>query len=408
VIPADWTERAAESVERHLGHFRDKLEALVPVHAIEAETTALARAAAQASASASSTHPAANGQSADPQGPVSFGARMEWFRGLTMAAIDRAIPSAGPQRQLYEPIREFVARPSKGLRPALCLATCLAYGGRLSDALPSAAGIELLHNAFLVHDDIEDGSEVRRGRPTLHRTLGTPLAINVGDAMNALSMGLFRQNVDRLGPEAALRIFDDVDHMLRESLEGQALELGWNGDRTCDVTTDDYLRLVLKKTAWYSFIHPMRIGASIACNDRAALERFHAFGFLLGAAFQIQDDVLNLAGSQALYGKEIGGDLWERKRTLPLIRALATGTDAERRILEHFVTRPREGRLPRQVSEVLKVLKESGSLDWARQVADALARGAAERLPAAFVGAREGPDLDFIRSLVSYIAEREL
>jgi geranylgeranyl pyrophosphate synthase len=165
---------------------------------------------------------------------------------------------------------------------------------------------------------------------------------------------------------------------------------------------------VLKKTAWYSFIHPMRIGASIAGNDWSALERFHAFGFLLGAAFQIQDDVLNLAGSQALYGKEIGGDLWEGKRTLPLIRALATGTDAERRILEHFVTRPREGRLPRQVSEVLKVLEESGSLDWARHVADALARAAAERLPAAFAGAREGPDLDFIRSLVSYIVEREL
>ena len=89
---------------------------------------------------------------------------------------------------------------------------------------------------------------------------------------------------------------------------------------------------MLKKTAWYSFIHPMRIGAIDRRRRLDRLERFHAFGFLLGAAFQIQDDVLNLTGDSALYGKEIGGDLWEGKRTLAVhLRALATGTAAERR-----------------------------------------------------------------------------
>ncbi|CAN5897914.1 hypothetical protein BH23GEM7_BH23GEM7_29350 [soil metagenome] len=136
------------------------------------------------------------------------------------------MPAKEPQRHLYGPIREFVTRPGKGLRPALCIATCRAFGGRTADALTSAAGLELLHGAFLVHDDIEDGSESRRGRPTLHRTVGIPLAVNVGDAMNTLAMGLFRRNVSGLGPEAALRIFDEVDHMLIESLEGQAMELG--------------------------------------------------------------------------------------------------------------------------------------------------------------------------------------
>ena len=92
---------------------------------------------------------------------------------------------------------------AKGIRPALCLATCGAFGGDEERALPSAAAIELLHNAFLVHDDIEDGSDYRRDGPTMHRQYGIPLAVNVGDAMNAMSVRVLRQNLPLLGPELA-------------------------------------------------------------------------------------------------------------------------------------------------------------------------------------------------------------
>jgi geranylgeranyl pyrophosphate synthase len=327
---------------------------------------------------------------------------------VTLAAMNAAIPTTEPGEHLYAPLRTFVAQPSKGLRPALCLAVCQAHGGSATEAIPSAAGIEMLHNAFLVHDDIEDGSESRRGQPTLHRQLGTPLAINVGDAMNALSMGMFRKNVERLDPVRALRIFDEVDHMLRESLEGQALELGWTKDNRCDLDLDDYLRLVLKKTAWYSFIHPMRIGAVVAGVEGDAMDRFDAFGFLLGAAFQIQDDLLNLTGESAVYGKEIDGDLWEGKRTLPLLYALATVPAPERAALADFAGRRREHRLPRQVVDIHRILRESGGFDRTRQVAHALAAAAQQRMDTAFVDAQEGPDLEFVRSLVSYVVEREV
>lgn len=340
-------------------------------------------------------------------GPVGFAERLEWYRGLIAPALADAVPATGPQQHLYEPVRELLGRSGKGLRPALCLATCLALGGRLADALPSAAGLEMLHNAFLVHDDIEDGSEWRRGRPTLHRQLGTPLAVNVGDAMNTLSMGLFRRNVTRLDPARALRILDEVDHLLRESFEGQALELGWTRDNRCDLDTDDYLRLVLKKTAWYSFIHPMRIGAVVADADTAALDRFHAFGFLLGAAFQIHDDLLNLTGDAAVYGKEIGGDLWEGKRTLPLIYALGAASPAERTVLVDFAGRRRERRLTRQLVDVHRILRDSGGLERTAAVAAALAAAAQEHLPTAFAGAREGPDLEFVRGLVRYVLARD-
>jgi geranylgeranyl pyrophosphate synthase/uncharacterized protein with NAD-binding domain and iron-sulfur cluster len=344
----------------------------------------------------------------DPSaGPSGFLERLDWYRRRTMEALVETVPVKEPGRYLYDLVRDFVAQPSKGLRPGLCLATCRAYGGDTEAALSSAAGLELLHNAFLVHDDVEDSSLARRGQVTLHRRVGIPLAVNVGDAMNALSMRLFRDNLTRLGPETAVRIIEEVDHLLVEALEGQAMELGWIRDNATTVTVEDYLRMVLKKTAWYSFIHPMRIGALVA-GATEDLERFHRLGFLLGAAFQIQDDVLNLIGTASRYGKEIGGDLWEGKRTLVLSHAFTHGSPEDRIRLEQFLSRPGEQRLPREMQAVYDLLGRTGSIDWARQAAGALAEAAQNELPVAFAGAGEGPDLDFVRSLVDYVVTREV
>lgn len=345
---------------------------------------------------------------ADPAGgPTGFLERLDWYRQRAMEALADVLPVKEPGRYLYDLVRGFVTQPSKGLRPGLCLATCRAYGGSTEAALPSAAGLELLHNAFLVHDDIEDASLSRRGQTTLHRQVGVPLAVNVGDAMNALSMRLFRANLARLGPESALRIIEEVDHLLVESLEGQAMELGWIRDNDTTVSIDDYLRMVLKKTAWYSFIHPMRIGA-LAAGAGENLERFHRLGFLLGAAFQIQDDVLNLIGSASRYGKEIGGDLWEGKRTLVLSHAFTHASPADRVRLEQFFARSGQHRLAREMQAIYDVLHRSGSIDWAREAATELSQAARKELAVAFVGAREGPDLDFVRSLVDYVVERDV
>jgi len=344
----------------------------------------------------------------DPAGgPAGFLERLDWYRQRAMEALVDVVPVKEPGRYLYDLVRDFVTQPSKGLRPGLCLATCRAYGGDTEAALPSAAGLELLHNAFLVHDDIEDASQSRRGQTTLHRRVGIPLAVNVGDAMNALSMRLFRANLARLGPETALRIIEEVDHLLVESLEGQAMELGWIRDNDTTVTADDYLRMVLKKTAWYSFIHPMRIGALVA-GAAENLERFHRLGFLLGAAFQIQDDVLNLIGSASSYGKEIGGDLWEGKRTLVLSHAFSHASSADRIRLDQFFSRPGEQRLAREMQAIYDLLGRTGSIEWAGQAARELAKAAGNEIALAFAGAREGPDLDFVRSLVNYVVERDL
>jgi geranylgeranyl pyrophosphate synthase len=345
----------------------------------------------------------------DVVGPAGFLERLGWYREMLADTLAAGVPTCEPQRHLYGLVKDFIDRSGKGLRPALCIATARALGGRAEDAFPLAAGLEMLHNAFLVHDDIEDGSDSRRGVATMHRRAGLPIAVNTGDAMNALAMRFFRKGGERLGPAAALRIFDEVDHLLVETLEGQAMELGWVRDNDLMLGADDYLRLVLKKTAWYSFIHPLRIGAIVANGEDENLSRFDRFGYLLGLAFQITDDVLNLSGDVARYGKEIDGDLWEGKRTLLLAHALGQANPTDRAWISTFLARPRERRLPREVLRLHQIIADGGSIQWAQRAAAEFAEAAAREFHnSAFAGVPAGPDLEWLRACVDFLIQRDV
>lgn len=336
-----------------------------------------------------------------------FEGQLRSYRSQVTPLLLESIPQAEPRRHLYDLVRTQLEREGKGIRPALCLATCSAFGGNASQALPSAAALELLHNAFLVHDDIEDSSDYRRGKPTLHREYGIPLAVNAGDAMNAISARLLKKNLALLGPRLGMRIFDEFDHMSMETIEGQAMELGWIRDNDCRTSEQDYLLMVLKKTGWYSFIHPMRIGALIAQPERSDLDAFNRFGYYLGTAFQIQDDVLNLTGDRNKYGKEIGGDLLEGKRTLILAHLFQQVTPLEKTRLSGFLGKPRAQRLPRELAWVYELLHAYKSIDYARTAARDFANGARREFATAFQGSTSDTDVAFVRSLLDYLISRD-
>jgi geranylgeranyl diphosphate synthase type II len=225
---------------------------------------------------------------------------------------------------------DYPLRPAKALRPALCVATCRALGEDASRALPSAAALELFHNACLVHDDVEDSSLKRRNGPTLHVVHGVPVAVNVGDGMLAIALEPLLQNVRDVGLGPALNIFKVFCRMARESVEGQMLELGWARERRWNLEDRDYLRMVHKKTGWYSFIAPVQMGSIVAKADRRRQSSLGRFALCLGIAFQIQDDLLGLERDEATIGKDALSDLWEGKYTLPLLHALRVATRAER------------------------------------------------------------------------------
>ena len=287
---------------------------------------------------------------------------LEAYKAVTMERLMASLPNREPRRYLYDLVPLYPQRSGKGLRPGLCLATCRAFGGSVRSVLPSAVAIELFHNAFLVHDDIEDGSENRRGRPTLASEFGLPIAVNVGDAMNVLSIRPLMENLEALGPTLTWRVFNEIEHMASQSVEGQAMELGWVQDNICDLTEDDYLRMTLKKTCWYTCIHPCRIGALIGSGGSADLERFNRFGYYMGTAFQIQDDLLNLVGDESKYGKEIGGDIWEGKRTLVLIHTLNNCTLRQKKRLSRFLATPRLERSLKDVTWVYGLMGRYSSI----------------------------------------------
>jgi geranylgeranyl diphosphate synthase type II len=334
--------------------------------------------------------------------------RLAYYRDLVAPVLRDAVPQREPRRHLYDVVEGHLARAGKGLRPALCIATCRAFGGEAEQALPSAAALELLHNAFLVHDDVEDGSEFRRGQPTVHQQHGVPLAVNAGDAMQALALRLLKDNRPVLGPEKTWLVFEEFDHMMIETIEGQAIELGWIRDNNCKASEEDYLLLVLKKTCWYSFIHPCRIGAIVAGQSGPELEPFNRFGYYLGTAFQIQDDVLNLVGDRNKYGKEIGGDLFEGKRTLMLAHLFKTSSDEEKAKLRAFLAKPRVERQPQEIAWIYALLERRGSIDYARRVSRAFLAKAREEFPIAYAAAPPGDDRRFLEQLLDYVVARNL
>ena len=182
--------------------------------------------------------------------------------------------------------------------------------------------IEILHNAFLVHDDIEDASDERRGAPHTARPAWGPVAVNVGDALSVLGLRPLLENRRILGVRVSMRILEEVERMVRETIEGQAIELGWRRANTTESRPRRLLANGPQKDLLVTTIFPNRVGALIATKDGIDLESFLPFGFFLGSAFQIQDDVLNIVGDKRQYGKELKGDLWEGKRTFMIIHLL--------------------------------------------------------------------------------------
>jgi geranylgeranyl diphosphate synthase type II len=330
---------------------------------------------------------------------------LQEYGAVTQEALKQYLPSGSPRQHLYDLLADYPSRGGKMMRSTLCIATARVFGGQRDDAVGTAVAIELLHNALLIHDDIEDESEERRGRPTLHRLHGVPLALNAGDTLSLLSLKPLIDNVPKIGSRLALKILEETQQMAWESAEGQAMELGWRHDNSNDVSDADYLTMVLKKTCWLGMIYPTRVGVLIGTRRIVDLEPFIRFGFFLGGAFQIQDDLLNFVADRR-YGKELDGDIWEGKRTLMLIHAYRNTPSKNRRRMAAILARTREERATSDVRWIRKLMDDHGSVEYARAIAHGLAGAARHEFEGIFGSRPESRDKEFIRGLVTWVFER--
>lgn len=332
--------------------------------------------------------------------------RLREVAKVVRRAMLDAMPDGEPSRWLYAPMREYPSRPAKSLRPALCLSAGRVFGANSDDLLGIAVAIELLHNAFLVHDDVADGSEMRRGRPTLASSHGIAAAVNAGDGLAVVAGQVLRRATRRFDRDLADLVWAEFDTMAMRTLEGQASEVGWQLDNVEDLRPADYLNLIMHKTCWYTTIHPLRVGAMVGSHGTADLAPLVRFGFHFGAAFQIRDDLLNLIGDERLYGKEILGDLYEGKRTLTLVHLMAAATGADRDLVRDYLRRSRSERSGELVRSVRTLMDEYGSIDFTREYAEGILLVAEDYFEQAFAEAQPGPDLDFLRALVPYVWAR--
>lgn len=330
---------------------------------------------------------------------------LEEYGRLTREAMQSYLPTGEPKGFLYDLISDYPLRGGKMMRSSLCIATAKVFGARPEDAVCTAVAIEFLHNALLVHDDIQDDSEERRGRPTLHVEHGLPLALNAGDALCLLSMRPLMDNAKLVGPRFAMQIYEEADRMAWESAEGQAMELGWCRENCNGLTDEDYLTMVLKKTCWLAMIFPLRTGAIIGAHDNVDLDPFIRFGFFLGASFQIQDDLLNFIADDR-YGKELNGDLWEGKRTLMLNHVYRSSTPDEQVRLKEILALPRPQRLPSQITWMRAQMDRYGSLEYASKIAHGLAGAALHEFHQIFGHLPDSRDKRFIEGLSTWVFER--
>lgn len=266
--------------------------------------------------------------------------------------------------------QEDRALRGKRIRPAICLVACEALGGDVAKALPFAMSIELMHNFFLVHDDIQDGDAFRRGRPAVWKQHGTEHAINIGDYLFVQVFAAFRKGSQAgIDDATQLRLLDLLLDTLDHTHIGQALDMNALGGRSIDL--EQYLAIVENKTGYY-LAAPMLGGAIVAGADATTLEALRAFGKCVGPVFQIVDDTIDLTHGK---GREAtGSDIREGKRSYLVAHACEQASRDQRTELLRILDLPREATTDEHIAWVRELFERTGAIqagrDYCRELMD--------------------------------------
>ena len=244
---------------------------------------------------------------------------LEEIQALLARAVEQVDLEREPQG-LYAPVRYTLSLGGKRVRPALVLLACNLFTDDVTPAVAPALGLEIFHNFTLLHDDIMDKADVRRGHPTVHRKWDENTAILSGDAMQMVACRYMCQAPARDLP----RVLDAFTRMALEICEGQQYDMEF--ERRTEVTAEEYLEMIRLKTA-VLLATALRIGAWIGGAGDGDADRLYDFGINLGLAFQLKDDLLDVYGDERTFGKKIGGDISCNKKTYLLIQARRLATD---------------------------------------------------------------------------------
>ncbi len=275
--------------------------------------------------------------------------------------IDTRLQNALKNRKpasLYEPGAYIINSKGKRLRPLLVLLSAKAVGGNFNQAYNAAVAVELLHNFTLVHDDIMDNADKRRGRLTLHKKYNPNTAILTGDSLLSVAYEYLLKDCNG----NAKNVIQSFTRGLVEVCEGQSMDTDFESKK--NITINDYLTMIKKKTAAMSEMC-CNVGALLGGGNKEQIQSLSKYGLNLGIAFQIQDDLLDITADENVFGKSIGGDLVEGKKTYLFLKAFENAKGEDKRILKKVIVN--EGIRWNQVKKIKELYIKLGVLDQAEK-----------------------------------------
>lgn len=295
------------------------------------------------------------------------------YKADVEAELERHLPRNGEPREFYAPVWDLLDRGGKRFRPALTFLACESVGGKKEDAVGAAAAVELLHNMTLVHDDIEDDSELRRGKPCVHKIYGVPNAINTGDAMLIKVFEI--ANASKIPIDRCQKLVARIADRAYGITWGQAFEFSmWNRKQ---FTEDEVIKLLRFKTGALTGLST-EAGAIAGGGSEEQLKTLGEFGETVGIAFQIVDDLLNVTGDVKAYGKEIGGDIREGKKTVIAAHLLRAAQPKDKKTFTKLLGRKKITK--NETRAVISLYEKYGSIKYAKTQAETYLKGAIQTL----------------------------
>lgn len=317
-------------------------------------------------------------------------------------------------RKKYENIRKFhwkiisdyPVRQGKYLRPTLVLLVTKAMGSREKDAVKTAAAMQTSEDWILNHDDIEDNSVLRRGKPCLHKIHGIELAINAGDALQSVMWKILIDNFSVFNKSKSLRLMNEFYKLILRTSLGQTAEIKWSRENKIKISDADWFFIADSKSAYYSITAPLRLGAIIANGTEKQLDQLSNFGLYLGRVYQLVDDILDVT-SDFKGLKQRASDIYEGKRTLMLGHLLRKVKGKDRQKIISILKKTREQKTKKEVNWIIDKMHQYKSIEYARKIAKDHKEKAKKIFDEDLKFLSKQPARKHLEQIIDFILERE-
>jgi geranylgeranyl pyrophosphate synthase len=338
---------------------------------------------------------------------MEFEKYIELHRDKVFKKLMEYIPDREPKEH-YSWVRTYSLRKGKYARPILIVLWCELYGGKASEAILPAASMQISEDWVLMHDDWEDQNLLRRGQPALHVIAGDYFSVNAGDALHMINWKIVHDAAKALGPKRGELFFDRFSDMLLVTAEGQYYDMSLT-KRVKDIrhfTLEDYYQSIAAKTSYYTVYGPMQLGAIVAGQGQRELDKIREYGYPLGIAFQMKDDILDCLADEKKFGKTIGNDIMDGVKTAILWHFVQNAKEADLKRVEKVYNKDRNKKTKEDVKMVTDMFKDYKSFDFAEKKMEEFGREAVGKFKENTAHIPESDAKDTARNSIVYAFKR--